>query len=139
MKKAIIIFFAVLLIVPAFGQKWKGFSKLAKSAWNTLDKVLTVREVYNWVNEDRSPTVRFINPSGTWRSTSGNTFTIALNNYGMIYQNNYSRDVVYTQSTGVTNFYFANLPDGIYYYTVIDANNIVVNTSQGREFRWRRN
>jgi hypothetical protein len=138
-KKIFLILLSVIISHPIFSQKWRGLSKLSKSAWNALEGALTIREVYNWVNDSRSTTSRYINPSGLWQSTTGKVFRIEATSYGMVFQpvNSYAPPL-YCYSTNIVNFYQANREDAHWYYTVINENHIIINSCLGDEVHWRR-
>lgn len=137
MRIIFILFLSFFLYsTPVLSQR--GLSKYVKSAWKYVEKAWTAKQIYDWVNDSRSNTYSYLNPSGRWRSTSGNIFDLQLTSYGAVYQNIYDRTTVYCYSTGVINFYEAERTEAHYYLTVLDHNTIVVNTCKGHEFWWTR-
>lgn len=138
MKKLIFISSILLFVLtfsnPAFSQRG---SRLAAKAWTWAERALTLKGIYDWVNESRETTSRYVNPTGTWQSTSGAIFYATSTSYGMKYENAYG-EIVTASASNTTNFYTADRPEAHYYYTILDRNTIVVNTCQGYEFWWSR-
>lgn len=135
--------FVVLISFPAYSQKWKSLSKLSSSAWKALEGVLTLREIYNWVNEDKSVATYYVNPSGSWKSSSGNKFYITIIQGGLLQESLVDGSRFRVVNTGTMNFYSINFYNGnqfLYttYYTVNDKNTITLNRTTGEEFTWTR-
>lgn len=143
MKRILFCFLALFFALPLFSQRWKTFSKWSKTAWQTAENILTAKEIYDWVNEDRYTTNQYLNPNGTWKSTSGAIFYVAANQGGFSYQNANNRAVYSPAWSGTMNFYYLDFYNGWqflhrYYYSVVDRNTIIVNSTTGEEFVWKR-
>lgn len=143
MKKAIVLLFVFSCAIPAYSQRWKAFSKWTKKGWEAAERLLISKEIYDWVNEDTDVSSQYVNPTGTWASTSGYTFYVSINNQGFACQNSSGGSAYNVFWTGTTNFYYTDFysyGQFVYrqYYTIVNHNTIKINRTNGEEFIWKR-
>ena len=139
MKKLFVLLFVVALSSSAYSQIGRSVTRAFKIA----DRVLTVKQLYDWLTEEDYVASYYVNPNGTWKSSSGAVFYLYANQYGFNYQNASDGAWYKVSSSGNLNFYYADFYQGnifLYrnYYTLIDQNSMVVSNTNGGEFYWTR-